>query len=39
VAPHLTPAEVDALLDPARHTGLAAEFVDRVTGSAGRPAP
>jgi adenylosuccinate lyase len=30
VSPYLGPAELDALLDPARYTGLAARFVDRV---------
>jgi adenylosuccinate lyase len=30
VRPYLAPAELDALLDPARYTGLAARFVDRV---------
>jgi adenylosuccinate lyase len=30
VAPYLAPAELDRLLDPARYTGLAARFVDRV---------
>ena len=30
VSPYLGPAEPDALLDPARYTGLAAQFVDRV---------
>jgi adenylosuccinate lyase len=31
VNPYLGPAELDGLLDPARYTGLAARFVDRVT--------
>jgi len=39
VAAHLGEADIDALLDPARYTGLAGEFVDRVVGSGGRPAP
>ena len=30
VSPYLGAAELDALLDPARYTGLAARFVDRV---------
>jgi len=30
VTPYLGPAELDNLLDPARYTGLAARFVDRV---------
>ena len=29
---HLTEKQVDGLLDPAKYTGLAAQFVDRVTG-------
>jgi 3-carboxy-cis,cis-muconate cycloisomerase len=33
VMPHLTEREIDDLLDPARYTGLAAELVDRVTGT------
>jgi adenylosuccinate lyase len=37
VSAHLGPAEVDALLDPARYTGLAAEFVDRVAGPGTSP--
>jgi len=32
VAPHLTEKQLDRLLDPAKYTGLAARFVDRVTG-------
>ena len=32
VSAHLAEAEIDALLDPARYTGLAAQFVDRVVG-------
>jgi len=28
--PYLGPAELNSLLDPARYTGLAARFVDRV---------
>lgn len=32
VSEHLTPAQLDALLDPARYTGLAARFVERVAG-------
>jgi 3-carboxy-cis,cis-muconate cycloisomerase len=31
---HLTEKQIDALLDPANYTGLAAQFVDRVTGRA-----
>jgi len=30
VSPYLGEAELDALVDPARYTGLAARFVDRV---------
>ena len=30
VAQHLTPAEIERLLDPRRYTGLSGEFVDRV---------
>jgi adenylosuccinate lyase len=33
VAPHLGPADLDALLDPQGYTGLAARFVDRVAGT------
>jgi adenylosuccinate lyase len=29
---HLTEKQLDGLLDPAKYTGLAAQFVDRVTG-------
>jgi 3-carboxy-cis,cis-muconate cycloisomerase len=32
VTAHLGPADLDALLDPLRYTGLAARFVDRVVG-------
>jgi 3-carboxy-cis,cis-muconate cycloisomerase len=33
VSEHLTPGEVDQLLDPRRYTGLAGQFVDRVLAS------
>ena len=33
VSAHLGPKELDALLDPARYTGLAGRFVDRVVAS------
>jgi adenylosuccinate lyase len=33
VTAHLTPAVIDALLDPQQYTGLAASFVDRVVGA------
>ncbi|MFN8377405.1 MAG: adenylosuccinate lyase [Anaerolineae bacterium] len=33
VTDHLTPPEVDALLDPIQYTGLSGEFVDRVIGA------
>jgi adenylosuccinate lyase len=36
VAAVLTPAELDALLDPRRYTGLAGRFVDRVVAEARR---
>ncbi len=36
VTPHLAAHEIDALLDPARYTGLAAEMVDRVTAPPAR---
>jgi adenylosuccinate lyase len=39
VAAHLGEADVDALLDPVRYTGLAAEFVDRVAGPSGPRPP
>jgi adenylosuccinate lyase len=29
---HLTEKQIDGLLDPAKYTGLAAKFVDRVVG-------
>ncbi|MCC6195122.1 MAG: adenylosuccinate lyase [Burkholderiales bacterium] len=34
VSRHLTERQIDELLDPARYTGLSAQFVERVTGNA-----
>jgi adenylosuccinate lyase len=39
VAAAMTPAELDALLDPAAYTGLAGAYVDRVVKDARRVTP
>ena len=37
VARHLTAAQIDALLDPARYTGLAAQMTDAVLNAGRHP--